>query len=79
VADVVLAYLKDGEQAALRMIVEHADHTRMEELCTLAWHVLATPAAQNALAAGFDNAPDEACRRACQVGLGRFGMSGRPD
>jgi len=73
VADVVLTYLKDGEQVVLRMLENHSDHERMEELCTLAWHVLATPAARNALKTGLANAPDDACRQACQVGLDRFG------
>jgi hypothetical protein len=75
VADVVLLYLKEGDSVALKMIENHADHDRMEELCTLAWHVLATPAARGALAAGLDSAPDEACRRECQFGLDRLGNS----
>jgi hypothetical protein len=72
VADVVLLYLREGAGVALRMIENHSDHKRMEELCTLAWHVLGTPDARNALEAGFANAPDEACREACKFGLNKF-------
>ena len=66
--------LQRGERL-LAMIENHSDHARMEELCTLAWHVIASPAAGRALKAGLLRAPDETCRAACKLALDRFGSN----
>jgi hypothetical protein len=73
VADVVLSYLELGEQPLLDRIRLHSDHERMEELCTLAWHVLSTHQAHEALEVGLADAPDEECRQKCREALRRFG------
>jgi hypothetical protein len=73
VADVVLLYLTEGEQAILDKIRHHGDHKRMEELCTLAWHVLGTTGASAALIEAEAHAPDDECRQRCREALRRLG------
>jgi hypothetical protein len=72
VCDVVSLYLKAGAQPILDSIREHGDHAHMEELSTIAWHVLATPAAREALDECAANAPDEECRGNCNYALQRW-------
>ncbi len=72
VCDVVSVYLTQGEQPVLDSIRLHGDHVRMEEMCTLAWHVLATPAARDALDQCIANSPDGECRAKCQYALQRW-------
>ena len=72
VADVVLMYLRHGAEPTLRRLLEHRDHARMEELCTLAWHVIHTDAAREALLDALDRSPDEACREKCRFALSKF-------
>jgi hypothetical protein len=72
VCDVVSLYLKEGAQPVLDSIRNHGDHVRMEELCTVAWHVLATPSAREALDECAANSPDEECRGACNYALQRW-------
>ncbi len=72
VCDVVTLYLKEGAEPILASIRNHGDHDRMEELCTMAWHVLGTPAARQALDECAANAPDEECRGKCDYALQRW-------
>ncbi len=72
VCDVVSVYLTQGEQPVLDSIRLHGDHVRMEEMCTLAWHVVATPAARDALDQCLANTPDEECRAKCHYALQRW-------
>jgi hypothetical protein len=72
VADVVLTYFRRGESAILVAIEEHRDHGRMEELCTVAWHVLKTPSAEAVLQKCATAAPDEDCRGQCSFAISRF-------
>ena len=72
VCDVVSVYLTQGAQPVLDSIRLHGDHVRMEEMCTLAWHVLATPAARDALDQCIANSPDGECRAKCHYALQRW-------
>jgi hypothetical protein len=76
VCDVVSLYLKEGAQPILDSIRDHDDHAHMEELSTIAWHVLATPAAREALDECAANAPDEECRGNCDSALQRWDAEG---
>ena len=76
ICDVVSRYLKEGAQPILDSIRDHDDHAHMEELTTIAWHVLATPAAREALDECAANAPDEECRGNCNDALQRWDDEG---
>jgi hypothetical protein len=76
VCDVVSLYLQAGAKPILDSIRSHGDHVRMEELCTVAWHVLATPAAREALDVCAATAPDEECRAKCNEALRRWASEG---
>jgi len=69
VADVALAYLKEGERPSLEAIASHTDHAHIEELCTLAWFVIKNAAARAALEMGAVNSPDDDCSGECRFAL----------
>jgi hypothetical protein len=76
VCDVVSLYLKEGATPILDAIRRHGDHLRMEELNTVAWHVVSTPAAREALEECAANAPDDECRGKCEEALRRWDFEG---
>ena len=75
VADVAIRYLRDGGDQILNDIRLRADHDHMEELCTLAWFVIADDKARQTLEECAASASDDRWKRECAYGLTRFGES----
>jgi hypothetical protein len=75
VADVAVRYLTEGGDRILSDIRQQADDDHLEELCTVAWFVMANDKAREALEQCAYGAPDDRWKRECAYGLQRLSES----